>query len=82
MRGMLYKNAFSRINLAMEQGFHLEAISLIESLVSDRLESRLSFLKQKDFSFEPLGSLIKEIGRIKKTTGSRNLSAMILIHGA
>lgn len=56
----LYKQAYSRINDATKQGFYLEAITIIESLVSDRLESRLSFLKGCDFSFKTLGGLIKE----------------------
>lgn len=44
----------------MKQGFYLEAIAIIESLVSDRLESRLTFLKQADTSFKTLGTLINE----------------------
>src|SRR3990167_3525749 len=44
----LYKQAYSRINDATKQGFFLEAITIIESLISDRLESRLTFLKKHD----------------------------------
>ena len=36
-KGESYKDAFERIKLSLEQGFPLEAISLIESILSDRL---------------------------------------------
>lgn len=59
----MYKRAFSRINQANEAGFHLESITIIESLLADRLESRLSFLLEKDFSFRTLGDSIQNISR-------------------
>ncbi|MBK8182926.1 MAG: hypothetical protein IPK63_08495 [Candidatus Competibacteraceae bacterium] len=48
-RYQLYKRAYAKINESIKQGFYLEAISIIESLISDRLESRLTFLKGSDF---------------------------------
>jgi len=57
-RYLLYKQAYGRINQSIENGYHLEAIAIIESLVSDRLESRLTFIKGADFSFKNLGPLI------------------------
>ena len=60
-RYQLYKKVHERINESIEKGFHLEAISLIESLISDRLESRITFLKGNDFSFKTLESLIRRI---------------------
>lgn len=57
----LYRAAYARVNEAIEKGFYLEAISIIESLISDRLESRVSYLIGKDFSFKELGSLIVKI---------------------
>lgn len=62
----LYKEAYNRIRESIKQGFYLEAITIIESLVSDRLESRISFLKKCDFSFKTLGELITESRRIEK----------------
>lgn len=59
-RGETYKHAFSRINQANSAEFHLESITIIESLISDRLESRISFLFSRDFSFKTLGELIKK----------------------
>lgn len=87
-RYALYKAAYSRIKLATEQGFYLEAITLIESLISDRLESRLTFLKKTDFSFKTLGTLIDQMkaqesnsdiqvliaDRLNKWRNSRNIS--------
>lgn len=65
MRYKLYRQAHAQINLALEQGFYLEAITLVESLASDRIESRLTFLRQSDFSFKTLGCLIAESRRVE-----------------
>jgi hypothetical protein len=54
----LHKQAYARIEVAKQQGFYLEAITLIESLISDRLESRLSRLITPEYGFQTLGSLI------------------------
>lgn len=43
----------------MEEGFNLEAITLVESMVSDRLESRGSFLSRKDCGFKTLGEVLR-----------------------
>ncbi len=59
-RNQIYKSAFARITEASNLGFFLEAITLIESLVSDRVESRLSFIGDEDFSFKTLERLIKK----------------------
>jgi len=73
----LYKEAYARIKLATQQGFYLEAITITESLISDRLESRLSFVKKSDFSFKTLGALIKDInhhetdGELKEIISSK-----------
>ena len=56
----MYKSAYERIATAKKSGFHLEAITIIESLITDRLESRLSFILKADFSFQNLGPLIKK----------------------
>jgi hypothetical protein len=63
LRYNLYKEAYARITEASKKGFYLEAIAIIESLIADRLESRLTFLKKGDLSFKALGPLIAEIGR-------------------
>jgi len=64
-RREIYKSVFKKIKLANEAGFYLEAITLIESLITDRLESRLSYLDRKDFSFKTIGKLIKKTKQIE-----------------
>lgn len=65
VRYNLYRPAYARIKESIDLGFYLEAITLIESLVSDRLESRVSFLLEKDFSFKTLGCLIQKSSQIE-----------------
>lgn len=56
----LYKAVIHRYKEAMEKGFFLEAITLMESLISDRLESAINFygLRPKGSDFRPLGETI------------------------
>ncbi len=58
LRYSLYKEGHARIQAAISAGYFLEAISLIESLMSDRLESRLSHLTGSNVAFQNLGPLI------------------------
>ena len=44
----------------MEHGFYCEAITLSESIIADRLDSRLSYLKQHNCGFRMLGELVRE----------------------
>ncbi|GGK41380.1 MULTISPECIES: hypothetical protein [Flavobacteriaceae] len=58
-----YKAAISRISESIKKGFYLEAITLCESLIADRLESRLKYLTDSDvYSFKTLGKLQEGIG--------------------
>lgn len=57
----LYKAAFEWISRSISEGFYLEAISLEESLITDRLESYLTWLRGTDFSFKTLGELKRAI---------------------
>ena len=66
MRAEMYRAAYARINEATKAGFHLEAITIIESIVSDRLESRLTHILGHDFSFQNLGSLIIKARQTEK----------------
>jgi len=56
-----YKNAIKRYHMAMEQGFYLEAVAIMESIIADRLESRLGELTQAEVTFGNLGSLREEL---------------------
>jgi hypothetical protein len=59
MRFQLFLHAKDRIEEALEQGFYCEAIAICESVISDRLESRASFLKSENIGFQVLGKLIQ-----------------------
>ena len=65
LRQHMYQSAFARIKEANNAGYYLESITLIESMLSDRLESRLTYLLKTDFSFKNLGSLIKKAREIE-----------------
>ncbi len=61
-RYLLYRNGISRIRDSITSGYYLEAITLCESLIADRLESRLKFLTKTDrYSFETMWNLQKGI---------------------
>jgi hypothetical protein len=72
-RAEMYKSAYARIAESTKSGFHLEAITIIESLISDRLESRLTFVLKRDFSFQHLGSLITKARQVETDPILRNL---------
>jgi hypothetical protein len=68
----LYKRAIKQFNQAIEAGFYLEAITICESLIADRLESRCGELG-KPIAFKPLGDLIKRIKQIEVDDLIRNV---------
>ncbi|MFF2392279.1 hypothetical protein [Nocardia sp. NPDC058114] len=43
-----YAEAFDRVERCASQGYHLEAIAILDSLIGDRLASRLSHLQGTD----------------------------------
>ncbi|MBW4694085.1 MAG: hypothetical protein KME27_20260 [Lyngbya sp. HA4199-MV5] len=57
----LYKSSFEWISKSISEGFYLEAISLEESLITDRLESYLTWRTSTDFSFMTLGKLQRAV---------------------
>jgi len=64
----IMKAAISRYNTAIEHSFFLEATALIESLISDRLESRLGELKKEPISFDTIGNLLNSLRKIEPDT--------------
>ena len=67
-RYLRYKLAFERMDEALQEGWLLEAISLQESIITDRL---ISILKAKGETVHTKHSLGRLISRVKKTmTGS------------
>ena len=61
-RHQLFKSVLSRINTALEHRFFLEAIALIESLIADRLESRLGELTNNPVPIDTLRNLLQKLG--------------------
>ena len=59
-RYLRYKLAFERLDEALEEGWLLEAISLEESIISDRLLSALQSLTGKDSAKVSLNELINQ----------------------
>ena len=79
-RYLLYRKGISRIkdSITKGKGYYLEAITLCESLIADRLESRSKFLTKSDrYSFKPLGKLQEGIlyhetnNELKSTVGGK-----------
>jgi hypothetical protein len=62
-RMQLIKKALDKIEAAKNQGFYLEAIAILESLIADRLESLISIV-DKETGFQTLGSSIKKLKAI------------------
>lgn len=59
------KAAISRYNTAIEHSFFLEATALMESLISDRLESRLGELKKEPIPFNTIGNLLNSLRKVE-----------------
>lgn len=57
-RYQLYKKAWARILTAAEAGYCLEAITLLECILTDRLESRTGHLTGQNEGYQNLGPLI------------------------
>lgn len=64
LRFMLYKRAIEQFNGALEAGYYLEAITICESLITDRLESRCGELGES-IAFKNLGALIRKLREIE-----------------
>ncbi len=72
-RYRLFKNARARIEISIAAGYYCEAIAIIESVISDRLESRVSHLKGENFGFKNLGPLLKEAEKLETDQDMRVL---------
>ena len=56
-----YCAAFDRADRAMQDGYYLEAITLLDSLIFDRLSSRLYHLTQRATKAPGTGALCNEL---------------------
>ena len=54
-RQAIYREAIDQYKKAIAAGFFLEATALAESLIADRMESRLSYLRGAEVAFDTLG---------------------------
>ena len=55
----LIRSARKRVDRAIQSGFHIEAIALLESLIADRIESAIENKTEKVQKVQNLGPLIK-----------------------
>lgn len=62
----LYRSAYLRIQRAIKIGAHIEAVALIESIMSDRLESALSLLTHEQVHASTLGILISKFDKVSE----------------
>lgn len=75
----LYRGANRRLKEALAHGFWIEAIALCESMISDRLEARISHLGNHEPTarrHKVLGGLVKRLQSIEKKTGYATLHAL------
>jgi len=69
----IIRAAVSRFNYAMEENFFLEATALIESLICDRLESRLGQLLKIPVNFNTIGELLKKLNKFETDIELKNI---------
>jgi hypothetical protein len=66
-----YREAFDHADHCIEAGYHLQAIAVLDSLISDRLSSRLAFLTNKETSARlTCGQLCNQL--LKVSTSSQD----------
>ena len=62
---VLYQQAHQRIERCLKIGAHIEAVALIESIMSDRIESALVAPSGNQLEASTLGSLVSRIDKIE-----------------
>lgn len=75
----LYRGAHRRLKQALLLGFWIEAIALCESMISDRLESRISYLNHHDTEarrHQVLGELVNRLKSTEKKRGYTRIHAL------
>lgn len=75
LRYHLFERAAQHIEASIAAGYYCEAIAIIESIITDRLESRLSWLKGTNVGFQNLG---KAINDLKSCETDEELKAVLL----
>lgn len=69
----IIRSSISRYNNSMAQGFFLEATALMESLISDRLETRLGELAKIPIYFDTIGGLLKKLNWVETNLELKNI---------
>ena len=75
IRRELYTKGFKQINNAYDNGFFIEAITIIDSMITDRLEAYVQFLlygEDKQFVAESLFNALKSFGSVTKEKDVRD----------
>ena len=71
----LYKFAHRRVQSSIRKGSHIEAIALLESIMSDRIESAISSVTRLPVFASSLGSLFKSLDKL--SPAEDNLKALV-----
>lgn len=78
----LYKLANEQLKAAYEAGFYIECVSICESIISDRIEARLQFLRRatdKPSHIDSLGRLLKQVEDIESEDQTELRAAYVSI---
>ena len=74
-REELYARGFDQIRNAYDKGFFIECVTIIDSMITDRLEAYVQFLlhgEDKQFVAESLFNAMKSFGSVTKEKGVRD----------
>ena len=69
----LYKNAFEQVAAAFNLGFYVETISICESIIADRLEARISCIKDHDPNQHQFRTLRNSLPKLDKIEPHENV---------
>jgi hypothetical protein len=69
-KGASFTYAFKRINESLKSGYHLEAVTLAESIISDRLLSFVKYHHKNETVKTPFHKLIKSAKKLNITPAS------------
>jgi hypothetical protein len=81
LRYHLFKNARNRIETCIREEYYCEAIAISESVIADRLESRLSYLKGENVGFKTLGWLLGSLAKIESDDEIQRIIALLYAWG-
>lgn len=68
----LYREAIKKVQAAIDAEFYLEAITLTESMIADRLESRVAAIHQQDPDHREFGNLGPLVRKLRSAERAEN----------